>query len=239
MLRHVLCLSLVCCLAAADSAHAETLSSKFSATVAGIRAGTVELRGTEAAGRYEVQGAAASSGLVGEFVRFTVQAAAAGSVRNGRYAPSSYTEVSQSREGTQRVTYRYRGGIPQIDRSPDDEEREPHHVGPEGQRGTLDPLTALWALLRDQPRASACAADVSAYNGETRSRLRLTNVESEGATLVCSGLYTRIAGFSDEEMAERVNWPFTLIYRETGETLLRVEELRIPTSFGLFRLVRQ
>lgn len=218
---------------------AETLSARFSATMAGIRAGSMELRGTESNGRYEVQGAAVSSGLVGEFVQFSVRAAAAGAVQRGRYAPARYTEVSESRGRTKRVTYTYRSGVPQITRTPEDDDPEPHHVGPEGQAGTLDPLTSLWAILRDQPRDKACKADVSAYNGETRSRLRLVRAEPSEDTLVCTGRYTRIAGFSEKEMAERVNWPFTLTYRDTGAALLRVEELRVPTSFGVFRLTRR
>lgn len=219
--------------------RAETLSAAFDVRIGALRLGALEMRGAETSGRYEVQGAAQSTGLVGEFARWSVSAAAAGAVSDTRYSPSRFTSERRDRKGTTRTTFRYAAGTPQVTQTPADDNRKPWHAGPEDQRGTVDPLTAVWALLRDRPKAGACDLDLSSYDGRTRARLRLGGLRAEDGRLVCPGTYTRIDGYSDEEMKEQVRWSFSLIYDDTNGPLLRTRALHLPTRYGLIRVIRK
>jgi len=147
-----------------DAAHAQDRQS-FGVTVAGVNAGTLTLVSREAGGTYEVQGAAQSTGLVGAFARLRVDASAQGRVNGNRYAPSAYVERRTDRDGTATKRIRYRSGTPQVTEDPPDTDRKPYHAAAAGQRGTVDPLTILFALLRDRPRPLACALDLRLYDG--------------------------------------------------------------------------
>lgn len=222
------------------SALAQELAVEFDVSLRGVRAGTLEMRGTEAGGRYEVQGAARSTGLIGEIANWSVSAAVAGSKAGGNgYRPTEFAFLRNDRKGETSGRYRYVGGVPRIEQTPPDDGREPWHARPEDQRGTVDPLTAAWALLRDHPRSDACDLDLAAFNGRTRSRLRLVRMSNEEDRLICDGIYSRVDGYSAEEMADQVSWPFRLVYQEVGGSTVRVSELRLPTKYGVVRVRRK
>lgn len=206
--------------------------SEFDVFVAGIRAGSLTLVGTEQGGTYEVQGRGRSAGVVGGLVSLTVDAAANGRVDGNRYRPAGYVETVQDRDGTERARFRYADGGLQITRDPPDDDRKPHYIGPEGQSGTLDPLTAIWAMFRDRPAALACDLAFSTYNGAQRAAIRMAGPRRDGTTVTCPGTYTREAGYSAKELAEQRRWSFTVTYADTGGPLLRVEELRLRSQFG-------
>ena len=206
--------------------------------VGGVAAGTLAMTASENGGRYEVRGEARSRGLVGAFAPLTVQAAANGRVSGNDYRPNGYTERVEGRDGTKRKRIAYRGGVPAVTEEPPDDDRKSWYADAAGQGGTLDPVTIVWGLLRDRPPALACRLDAASYDGQRRSRIRLSESRAEGDRLTCSGRYTREAGYSRKELAEQRHWDFTISYRRDGE-LYRVEEMRLPLSLGTMVFARR
>lgn len=226
--------------ATALPAAAQQERAVFDVSVAGITAGTLTLVGTERGGTYEVQGAGRSRGVVAALTTVSVDAAANGRVDGNRYRPSGYTEVVQDRDGTSRKRIRYNGGgVPQVTEDPPEDDREPYHADPGGQGGTLDPLTIVWALFRDRPRDLVCSLDAATYDGRERSRVRLGGAREEGDRILCAGIYTREAGYSDKEMAEQRRWDFSMTYRPAGGDVWAVEEVTVPMRYGTMRFRRQ
>lgn len=204
--------------------------SEFDIFVSGLKAGRLILVGTEQGGRYSVRGVGQSAGLVRGLVTFTVEAQAAGRVTGNRYRPSTYSEVVKGREGTERQSFQY-GSALSITRNTPETGRKSYHVGPKGQARALDPLTAVWAFLRDRPEALACDIAYQGYNGRQVSSLRLTGGRRDGEVLTCPGVYTRVAGYSAKELAKQTRWPFTLTYRAVAG-VMRVESMRLQSTFG-------
>ena len=93
--------------------------------------------------------------------------------------------------------------------------------------------------MRDRPADLACNLDISPYDGRERTRIRLKGSTRSGDTVTCKGVYTRVAGFSPKDMAEKVNWPFTVIYKVKKDGTHRVQEVIVPTTLGKVRMRRK
>jgi hypothetical protein len=112
--------------------------------------------------------------------------------------------------------------------------RDPDEGGldPATQGGTVDPLTAMYAFLRDRPAAAACNQRLVLFDGERRSQLALGPPRPADGGISCDGEYRRLEGFSAEDMAERTRFPFSLRLEPAAGDLLRVTEVRMQTLFG-------
>ena len=113
-------------------------------------------------------------------------------------------------------------------------------MDPAKQTGTIDPLTALYAVLRDVDRGEACKLDVKLYDGSKRTQVKLEPAQSKGANVICAGEYRRLEGFSAKDMDEKSRFPFTLTYAPTPDgARLQVIEIATDTIYGKGRLKRR
>ncbi len=224
-------------LLAAGAAGAET--GTFDLRLGPVRAGTLQYSAEEKGGRYAAAGAVRSGGLAGLFLDSSVDARSRGRVEGNRYRPESFSSATTEDGDTENLSFRYSGGAPEVSRSPD-RKKPPKHAAPAAQQsGTVDPMTAAFAILRDRPAGLACDLKLDLYDGRRRTDIRLTGGKAmSGGGLECRGEYRRVAGFSPKELAEKPVWPFTVVYAPEGGAM-RVTELRIPTTFGNFRMVRR
>lgn len=227
-------------LLAAPLAHAEPVTDRhsYAITLAGIRAATLTLSGTEEAGRYRVEGNLESNGLAAIVRRVRYLAQASGSVADRRYLPARYTELFDTPRRQSEAVLTYDKGVPRIVSvkplpSPDSEA-----LDPAAQGSTVDPMTALYAVLRDTPRGQACHLTLQIFDGRRRSEVTLANPSPQGETLRCTGEYRRIAGFTEKEMRERTRFPFTATLAPIEGDRLRVVEVRVETIFGRATLRR-
>jgi hypothetical protein len=210
------------------AAAAETIA--FDVTLSGLKVATLTLDGTVAGSRYAVTGVIRTTGAVKALRRVHYTAEAEGRLRDGRFRPARYADDVDTgrRRSATRITWD--GGVPAAE-----SEGEVRPAGtppdPATQTGAVDPLTALFAGMRDTTRAEACALRLSIYDGRRASRATLSDPQDTGDGLVCTGVYTRLAGFTDREMAERRTFPFTAVYAADGDRL-RLVELRTLTTFG-------
>lgn len=212
-------------------------SASFDVSFAGIRAGTLAYEGSESGGTYQTRGSARATGLAGVVFDTQVDTAANGRVDGNRYRPSHYSEVTRD-DDTVRRRFTYSGGVPSISRTPPRDKPQRHAAPASAQTGTVDPMTAAFAILRDRSDALACTLDIAVFDGARRSQIALNRPRRDGDVLICEGRYSRVAGFSPDEMAERKVWPLEMRYSRNGD-LWQVEQLTFPTSFGNARIRRR
>jgi len=236
--RHVRALACALLLAAAPAAStAAEESAAFNVSFGGIRAGVLAFRGEEAGGSYTVHGSARASGLLGALFDAEIDTVAQGTVSGNDYRPRLAREVTAKPDDRRERRYDFTtAGVPRITNTPARAAR-PGDAPAAQQAGTVDTTTAAYAILRDRPPPLACDLDLSVYDGRKRHRIVFDRLAGDGVT--CQGTYSRVAGFSAEEMAERRNWPLTLTYARQPDGTLRVDRLSFPTSFGTARITRR
>ncbi|SOB94334.1 DUF3108 domain-containing protein [Rhodobacter maris] len=212
----------------------------FDVVLGGIKAGELVIDGKITAGRYGAQGMMQTTGLAGMLKKIRYEAAADGRFAQGRFSPRSTEVLSQRGDNRSRNTVIYNGGVPvSVIHEPPRASR-PNDVDPAKQGGTIDPLTALYAVLRDVPPAEACKLSVTMFDGTKRSEVALSAPRPSGKGVTCAGEYRRIAGFSDKEMAEKTRFPFTLTYAPTADGAhLQVVDISTETILGKGRLKRR
>jgi hypothetical protein len=204
----------------------------FDVVLKGLRAGRLTLTGVVEGGNYRASGTLQSAGIVRLVAKVRYDAEASGRLRNGRYVPARYSEVADTGRRVSESVMEYRGGVPQVKTYNPPRPPQTGDVKPDTQGGTVDPLTALYATLRDVPAAEACTLDVHLFDGMRRSQIALSKPVPEADGVACTGEYRRLAGFSDKEMAEKVSFAFRLIYAPVGDGMLRVNLIETDTIFG-------
>ncbi|SDL22192.1 DUF3108 domain-containing protein [Aliiruegeria lutimaris] len=229
----VLALALACATAAAAE------EGRFAVSIAGFGAGTISFQGSEANGRYEASGQVASKGLASRLYPAQISVAVRGGVSGNRYAPAHYKETAIRKGKTKHATFRYANATPEVTKNPPDKNRKSYHAEAKDQKGTVDPMTAAFAILRDRPADLACNLDISPFDGRERTRIRMRGGTRKGDQLTCPGTYSRIDGFSDREMAEKVHWPFSVVYTVLPDGTHRVTEVVVPTTLGKVRMQRR
>jgi hypothetical protein len=212
----------------------------FDLSLRGIEAAVLSFSGTVEGNRYAVSGRLQSAGLVGMLKSIRYDGASQGTVRGGRFTPSRYVEKADTGRRKSVGEMRYSRGVPQIKSY--DPPREAGEVGldPATQGGTVDPLTAMFAVLRDVPQGQECNLNLTLFDGERRSQVQLgAPAPGEGGGLTCPGEYRRLEGFSAEDMAERTRFPFTLTLSAPEDGLRRATEVRMETLYGRAVMTRR
>lgn len=211
----------------------------YDLSIRGLTAGTLTFSGTAEGGRYSVKGRLESAGLVGMVRKLRYDAEVAGAERGKRFTPFRYAEVADTGKRQSEAVMEYRRGVPQVKvYSPP---RPPGEGGidPATQGGTVDPLTAMFAALRDTAPDAACNLRLTLFDGKRRSQITLAAPDPTSTGLTCAGEYRRLEGFSAEDMAEKTRFPFTLSLAPTAEGLLRVTEVTMDSLYGKARLKRR
>jgi hypothetical protein len=204
----------------------------YDVSLRGIRAGTLTLDAEQAGTAYRVTARIESTGLGAAIRRVRFIGETTGTIRNGRYRPTRYAEDADTGKRHSVSVIEYRRGVPTVVSYRADRDHRLTTVDPATQGGTLDPMTSLYAVLRDVPQASACTARFVSFDGRRRTETALLSATRDGDRVICTGLYTRVAGYAPEELAERSRFPFTLTYAPAPDGRLRVVEVSLDTTYG-------
>jgi Protein of unknown function (DUF3108) len=223
----------------AAPALAETDQGSFELVLKGIKAGRLDFSAVQEGNAYAVTGRLKSGGLVSLLRKVSYEASANGAVSGGRYTPASYSENADTGKRQSQSVMAYVQGVPQVKsynppRPPRDYDVDPAQMG-----GTVDPLTALYATLRDVPAGQECQVSLSLFDGRRQSAVKTFGRQEAGDQVVCQGEYRRVAGYSAEDLAEKTRFAFTMIYAPAGEGRMQVTEVGMDTLFGKAKLVRQ
>ncbi|GIT91013.1 hypothetical protein JANAI62_14680 [Jannaschia pagri] len=220
-------------LATALPAAAQSLDAQYALSLRGVTGGTIAIRGRTSGGSYSVSAAAKATGLVGSLVKYAFEGSAEGRVSGGRYTSSVYRErEDDDGERTGSVT-RFRGTTPSSVTFDPPRPPRPYDIDPTAQRGVIDPLTALYAILQPVAPGNACGQRYELFDGRHVSRMSLgaARAASDG-TITCTGEYRRLRGYSAEELAERPTVVLTFTYAPIGAGQVQISEIRSSTKLG-------
>jgi hypothetical protein len=225
-------------LSAATAGAQTTHTGTFDLRLSGVRAGVVSFSAVEDGRQYSAAVRAQSSGLVSLVRNLGYDARATGRITPRGFVPTRYQESADTGERVSRAVMEYVSGVPQVKAYDPPQERRSRDVDPATQGGTLDPMTAIFALLRDVLRAEVCTLDVPVFDGRRASRVSTRGPKQDGERIVCEGEYRRVAGFSGRQMREKTRFPFSITYAPAGDRY-RVERIAIDTLYGRATLDRR
>lgn len=233
----VAALTLACALATPLAAE----EARFDLVLRGITAGSLSWTGEGTpGGSYSVAGRLKTSGLAAMLKRLRYDAQAKGQITTqGDFQPASYTEDADTGRRQSQSQIAYAAGVPQVTHSKSDRKPRPWDIDAAGQAGTVDPLTAMFAALRDVTPGKECGLDLKVFDGRRASAVSTGAPSRQGDRVICAGEYRRVAGFSPDDMAEKTRFPFTLTYAPGPDGQMRVIEVAMDSLYGKARLVRQ
>ncbi len=213
--------------------------ASYSLTIRGISAGSLRFSAQQEGNSYAVSGTMESGGLVGILRRIRYDASAQGRVSGDRFTPQTYSERADNNGRQRNAVMEYRAGTPLVKQYDPPRRADEDDVDPATQGGSVDPLTALYATLRDVEPGQECGRSLRIFDGRRATELALSRPTQRGDTVVCAGEYRRIAGYSAEDMAEKSRFPFTLTYSPAANGKMRVIEVSTDTLYGRARLTRR
>ena len=148
---------------------AESFNYLFSIRLGIAKIGEMRIKGNDEGGRYETSGKLYTTGMAGALYDVEYTYAAEGISSNPwRLMPKLFTAriMEGGKERTEEI--RYSGDrIVSIDGKPPSEKR--------GVRGSVDPMTLIYILVRPVSAASVCGGAFVMFDGQTRFDVRFVN----------------------------------------------------------------
>jgi hypothetical protein len=237
-LRRLAAMALAAALAGVGPGPAAAGEDIYALALRGITLGEMRLNAQAGAGRYSVNAAVRNTGVTRVFRSFSYLGRSSGTDGDGRLQSLRYDEQADTGRRSSEVKMEWRAGVPVVLHYASPTPPPPDAPAPESEPGTTDPLSGLYAMLRDVPRARACALDAAMFDGRRRSRLSMGPAPG-GDGLTCAGRYERLRGFTAEEV-KRHRWlDFTLYYAPLGDDMLRVTRVDFHSSYGTASIIRR
>ncbi|WP_294619487.1 DUF3108 domain-containing protein [uncultured Roseovarius sp.] len=229
------CLGLVLWMLAAPVASQEKTAILYDVHLIGAKIGEVTIAGNQANGRYAARSQFRTTGVVKALKRMHGDVSVKGRVAGISHTPGQYSETINDGKRFTDVKVRFEGKPPKLISGDPDSRAAPAETN--GLSNALDPLTALYLILRDQPRKELCQFRREIYDGHRHARLSLGSPREKQKRVTCAGEYRRIAGYSSSEKKER-RIPFTVLYEaKAGEML--ATRVDIQTKYGKAVLLRR
>ena len=206
---------------------------KYSTSVAGIPLGKVKIVVDDAGTDYAVRARFDMVSLLRIVFHGDATAKASGTREGGRLAPQEASFRYADRKRDRKIAIAFAGGIPTgVEAKPALRERS-YDMPIDQAAGAIDPASAAAALMA--PRAQPCALSFDVFDGSKRHRIALTGQQgtAQGATVTCTGLYERVAGFKSKYMTpERRSWPFVATVEGRGDGSWLPLKITARTKFG-------
>jgi hypothetical protein len=205
----------------------------YDLSIRGFHVGVMTLSAHEQGRSYSVAGRIENTGLLKVFRSFRYKGQAQGQITRDGLRSATYSERADTGKRVSEVELAYARGVPQVlhlspERPADAEALVPSTLG-----RTVDPLTGVYALLRDTTRGKACKLDVQLFDGQRLSRMAMQPAGQDEAGLpICQGVYQRLRGYSAEEIAQHTQFTFTLRYQAAAGGQLQVKSLKFRTDYG-------
>ncbi|MEO0991472.1 MAG: DUF3108 domain-containing protein [Pseudomonadota bacterium] len=204
----------------------------FDVYIFGLKAGTLSFSGIEGNGQYSTAGRLQSGGLVGAVANARYEAQSRGRLRGGAWTPEYFEEDVNTGKKEMQARMAYVNGVPQVKQYEPAEKPKPHDLDPSTQGDTVDPMTAIYRVLRDQPADEVCTNKFFTFDGRRRTRVALRKPTRDGERVICEGRYVRVGGFPPKDMAEQRVFPITVEYVPMGGGMMRVDRLTYRTGYG-------
>ncbi|NBQ28706.1 MAG: hypothetical protein EBU18_12240 [Rhodobacteraceae bacterium] len=92
--------------------------------------------------------------------------------------------------------------------------------------------------LEDLPESELCTQNIDIFDGARNVKITMKGLKKSGNSYQCDGTYKRIAGFSESELKDGVNFPFTMTYSKQGDKF-RAERFDVQSIRGRAAFVRR
>lgn len=168
-----------------------------------------KMTGTWDGAQYRVAFHVRSLGMIEAVARTRIEWKTEGSVRAGRALPASFDQANASRGQTRRIALRYAGdGPPNVAIAPPESPGKRPPVPEAMKRGTVDPLTAVFAAVTTRMDAKPCVYSAQVFEGLRRTDISFAYARADRAprmapsglpaeTVVCLLHAKRLAGYED------------------------------------------
>ncbi len=204
-------------------------NSTFDFYVSGIPVGKMSLSTSETKSSYSARSRIEASGFIGMLLTFYYDGESKGAItRQGAIVPALFEAHSKTPRTDRRTRIDWKNGTPVSvnvnparDNAPD----------PAKQTGTIDPISAGFAILRDLPQDQLCDKTLMVFDGSRLSRLRLDPAKDGGGTFTCVGKYARVEGEA-HTLSDQREFPFELVFSKQSGGVGRLEQIQTDTSFG-------
>lgn len=227
--------------------RAEDVNQTFGLYVSGLKAGSIQIKGhlsgTMEQGQYALEGALSPTSVMRHFHDVGYSGVVQGQMRDGQIHPVTYHSHTRTESRENEVKLQFTGASPDaapvVEMYAPSREHRDYDIDPAAQNGVLDPLSAAHLVFRDQGLGDLCNKVIDVFDGRRRTRLTLDAPVDTGQNTICTGAYSRIAGFSPEDMQEQVNFPFTLVYTKGDADTYILSSFTTETSFGSAEAARK
>ena len=218
----------------------ENKEAKFSLKIKGVYVGTLSFSGAIEQGKYNIDGAIKSGGVFKLLNKQEYTAKSTGLLRENSFIPQTYIEFRNKKGKKSSASLSYEKGAPQIRLYNPPREVNADTIDPATQKGSVDPLTAIYATLADIDNRNPCQIDLKVFDGKRQSSVQLFPILKKRKSLImCFGEYNRVAGFSKKDMEEKTRFPFNLFYKKHSDTKYELKKLIIETIYGTAVLTRK
>ena len=224
-------------LLATGAARAE--NTVFDLKIRGLTVGVIYMTSRVNENGYAVGGVIQNTGLTRVIRRFSYRGSVRGRFAGARPMPDRYQETADTGRRKTELRVDYINGVPNIVHYVSDRPESPDAPDPATQGGTVDSLTAVWALLRDTPRGAACQLDLYLFDGRRRGRIWMQPAGEEDGLPVCRGRYERLEGYTAKEVSRHRWFDFKLTYSDLPDDMLRVERVAFDSYYGTAAIDRR
>ncbi len=215
----------------------ETTQAQFDVAVLGAKIGVFQLVGAMDQRRYTAAAQFDTTGIVGTLrnLRFTMKAT--GRRDQGRLRPRQYTEdiVAGRRAVSARLDYVR--GVPVLTGEKLGNDNSPV-LDPGSQRDTVDPLSALFLVMRDQSGDGVCTLNQTMFDGVRRTQIVLELNRRVGGLVECTATFRRLAGYTADQLKAGREVRIALNYRTRGD-LAELQSVRFGSTYGPVTLTRR
>lgn len=236
-LRQHLCVwALAMVLAPCNLASADDLvHARYDVRLIGAKVGEMVIASRETATQYSTRARFKTTGAFARLSNASFDISARGRLAQDKFMPQSYREITSEGRHATNVKISYKSGIAtEISGQTGDGKAG---VDPKKMRGALDPITVVYATLRQQPSSKACSIDTNVYDGQRHARLTLTSRKETSQGITCTGYYWRIAGYSSPSR-ENTKVPISVQYAQVSDQLI-AQKITVHTRYGKVTLHRR
>jgi hypothetical protein len=228
-------LGIVLWMLAAPVAAQEKTAIFYDVRLIGAKIGEITIAGDQANGRYAARSQFRTTGVVKALKDMHGDVSVKGEVTGQDHTPGQYSETINDGKRFTDVKVRFDGKPPKLISGDPDSRAAPADTS--NLRSALDPMTALYLILRNQPRDGLCQFKSDVFDGHRHARLSLGSPRPKQDRVTCAGEYRRLSGYTSSEKKER-RIPFRVLYKaDEGEML--ATRVDIQTKYGKAVLIRR
>ncbi|MEM9551595.1 MAG: DUF3108 domain-containing protein [Pseudomonadota bacterium] len=222
---------------AACPATAQDSQGRYSVRALGVKVGEFAISGRVTERRYAVRSTFTTTDLAGAVAGVKFLLSAEGDRQGAAFRPARYDEEMDTGERDSRARLRYSGGVARASGS-QIRDRGEYAVTDAQQRGAVDPLTAMFMVLRDQERERLCQLRQRIYDGERLTEITLSPGPANAEQVTCQGIFRRIAGYAPEDLNRKKDFGLTVVYVPAGDAM-RAMRMTADTLYGPATMIRR